>query len=226
MRQEDAAELLQMHVLREEASPTLGHLTISLGQSILTCAHCRQSREPTVEIFRTFEVPIEISGPEVEAPVRFTDVQSAFNAFLTEEPVELRDLCSRCQQNKWTKALRVVALPQVLVLTLKRFKNVKLETGRYAERCVQHLVTPTEVLDFQGHLYDLRSFIVHFGESIQSGHYIALAKHETDTGTWWLYNDNERREATREQVATNASFRRYGQMKSYVLFYEKRPTAQ
>ena len=120
----------------------------------------------------------------------------------------------------------MVAFPQILVLTLKRFKNVQLETGRYAERCVQHQVTPTEVLDFQGHLYDLRSVIVHFGESNHSGHYIALAKHETDTGTWWLYNDNERREAKREQIATADSFRHYGQMKSYVLFYEKQPTAQ
>ena len=53
-----------------------------------------------------------------------------------------------------------------------------------------------------------------------------LAKHETDTGTWWLYNDSERREATPEQLTTTCPFERSGlQMKSYVLFYEKRPAA-
>ena len=120
-----------------------------------------------------------------------------------------------------------MAFPQVLVLILKRYKFVERALGVVdGPYSINHPVATTEVLDVQGHLYDLRSVIVHLGESVHSGHYIALAKHETNTGTWWLYNDAERREATAEQVSTTCRFvRGREQMKSYVLFYEKRAVA-
>ena len=89
-----------------------------------------------------------------------------------------------------------------------------------------HPVATTEVLEFQGHVYELRSVVVHLGDSVESGHYITLAKHETDTGSWWLYNDSERKEASPEQVATTVGYRSWTVMKSYILFYEKRPTTQ
>ena len=113
-----------------------------------------------------------------------------------------------------------------LLLPKPHIRQVELEPGRYARRSVEHPVATSDVLDFQGHQYDLRSVIVHLGTSLHSGHYIALTKHETDTGTWWLYNDANRREATREQVATTGGLRGWKTMKSYVLLYEKRPTVQ
>ena len=220
---EDAGEFLQMHLLQEERCPTLAGLATSHGQSILTCAACHQPRDPTAERFCTFEAPIEISGSDRTETVRYTDVQSAFNAFLSNDYNDFPNPCEHCERTHWVKSLHTVAFPQVLVLTLKRFKSVQVEPGRYAQRCVGHPVATTEVLDFQGHLYDLRSVVVHLGDSIEFGHYIALARHDTNTGTWWLYNDAERKEATREQVATTVGFRHYAVMKSYVLFYEKRP---
>ena len=226
LRQEDAAEFLQMHLLREEASPTLSNLTKSFGKSVLICAHCSRPREATAEEFQTFEVPIELSGPDIEEPIRFTDVQSAFNAFLKDDYNDFQFVCRRCQHNQWTKALHMVTFPELLVLTLKRYRTVQVESGELEQRCVTHTVATTDVLDFQGQLYDLRSVIVHFSDTMNGGHYIALAKHETDTGSWWLYNDAERREASPEQVATTEGFRDYGPMKSYVLFYEKRRMEQ
>ena len=101
---------------------------------------------------------------------------------------------------------------------------MELATGVYdGPHGINHPVETKDVLDFQGQLYDLRSVIVHLGTSVQAGHYFTVARHETNTGTWWLYNDSERKEATPEQVTTTGIWTRSGeQMKSYVLFYEKR----
>ena len=111
-------------------------------------------------------------------------------------------------------------------MTLKRYKFVRLASGSYdGPHGINHSVEATEALDFQGQPYDLRSVVVHLGPSVHAGHYFAVTRHATDTGTWWLYNDAERREATPEQISIVGLWPRTGdQMKSYVLFYEKRAT--
>ena len=156
--------------------------------------------------------------------IAIADVQTAFDAYLADEPVDYELACRQCQHKKYNKGYRATVFPQVLVLTLKRFKFVTLAPGVYdGPHGINHPVETKAVLDFQGQTYDLRSVIGHVGPSIHAGHYFAVARHVTDTGTWWLYNDAERREATPEQVSTVGPWLRTNvQMKSYVLFYEKR----
>ena len=224
LHQEDAAELLIDHFLSAGRCPTLTPITTTMGVQTLRCANCSHPRPPARTEFQSFELAIEIDGPEAGEAVLITDVQSAFNAYLTDDPVEYELACSRCQAHRYNKEFHATMFPQVLVLTLKRFKYVELATGVYdGPHGINHPVETKDVLDFQGQLYDLRSVIVHLGTSVHAGHYFTVARHETNTGTWWLYNDSERKEATPEQVTTTGIWTRSGeQMKSYVLFYEKR----
>ena len=91
---------------------------------------------------------------------------------------------------------------------------------------VNHPVEATQVLDFQGHTYDLCSVVAHLGETVNAGHYVTIAKHATANGSWWIYDDSDCRAATPEQVAANSVYARTRQLlKSYVLFYEKRAQA-
>ena len=80
----------------------------------------------------------------------------------------------------------------------------------------------TETISFKGRVYNLCSVVVHLGKSPRSGHYIAIARHTVANGQWWLYDDANRREARPDEVATTATYRNYGCMKSYVLFYQLR----
>ena len=114
--------------------------------------------------------------------------------------------------------------PQVLLLTLKRFKYVQRPSGAYEPRCVMHPVQTTELLDFQGQGYALRAVVVHLGASLEVGHYVTLAQHRTQTGSWWLYDDAGRKEATADQLATTTSYKNQS-MKSYVFLFEKQATA-
>ena len=61
--------------------------------------------------------------------------------------------------------------------------------------------------------------IVHLGTSQDSGHYVALVRRESTGAPWWLYNDDERRQATPGEVACRDRFHEEA-MKVYVLFYE------
>ena len=89
-------------------------------------------------------------------------------------------------------------------------------------RCLPPRACAPLELRFGDDVYDLRSLVAHLGTDLNSGHYLAIARHDTDNGRWWLYNDKERKEATDAQRSTLTCFRDYRSMKSYVMFYEKR----
>ena len=87
------------------------------------------------------------------------------------------------------------------------------------DQALMHHVHPNLNIQVAGQRYSLRSIIVHLGPSPRSGHYVAITRHVTPTGTWWLYNDEHRREAKPDELVCTAQIN--GQaMKAYVLFYE------
>ena len=63
---------------------------------------------------------------------------------------------------------------------------------------------------------------MHLGTSLDSGHYIAIARHDIDNGKWWVYNDTQRRLATDAEHSTLTIFGHAGAMNSYIMLYEKR----
>ena len=105
----------------------------------------------------------------------------------------------------------------MLVLTLKRWDLL----GDAA--ALLHPVFANPTLMCAGLLYDLYSTVVHLGPSPNSGHYIAVVRHDTDAGVWWIYDDTKRaaRAASWHEVTT---FCEYGgqNMQAYILFYSRR----
>ena len=60
--------------------------------------------------------------------------------------------------------------------------------------------------------------IANLGPSPKGGHYVAVARHVTSTGEWWLYDDSIRRQASDGEVDCTALYNGSA-MKAYVLFY-------
>ena len=76
-------------------------------------------------------------------------------------------------------------------------------------------------LQVAGQGCDLKSSIIHLGSSPDRGHYIAVARHPTSGGDWWLYDDGTRRLASPEEILGEGKYRSISDMKTYVLFYQK-----
>ena len=108
------------------------------------------------------------------------------------------------------------------MISLKRFKTIQRARGVFESHYVQHPVQTPDTLHYGDDLYDLRSLVVHLGTSVNSGHYIAIARHDTDNGKWWVYNDTQRRRATDAERSTLTTFGLSGAMKSYTMLYEER----
>ena len=107
----------------------------------------------------------------------------------------------------------------MLLIQLNRWNRA------HADGALLHPVEANEIVYFHTQPYVLQSVVVHLGERPNSGHYIALARHETNHGTWWLYDDARCVIATLDQIRTTALYpwgRGHVQMKSYVLFYIRR----
>ena len=226
LHQEDAAEALNFHFLEEDSCPSLSRHMLTLGVQTLRCAHCGLARDPVRTEYRGFNVPIEVDDDQ--HPLKFHDVQSAFTEFLAGEPVKYTDYpCAACQSTHYLKAFQATVTPQVLVLNLNRFKYTQLASGEITgPHAINHPVATSDTLTLNDDIYELRSVVVHLGASVHAGHYITIARHDTRNGKWWVYNDAQRREATAAQVATTCLWERtQEQMKSYVLFYERRAPA-
>ena len=124
------------------------------------------------------------------------------------------EACPKCglTNQKHLYEWQSAVAPRVLCLILKRF----LGPGQ----SVLHPVVPDEVLYYGDKSYDLRSVVVHLGDTLDAGHYVAVSNHATPDGDWWLFNDHSRTKATHLQKTTEGSTDGT-QMKSYVAFYEQ-----
>ena len=100
-------------------------------------------------------------------------------------------------------------------MVLNRWANGHSEGG------LLHPVAASRELRLREVQYTLCATVVHLGDSLRSGRYIALARHRTKDADWWLYDDVRRTIATPEQVATTCAYQGMGPMQSYVLFYER-----
>ena len=140
-------------------------------------------------------------------------VQAALDNYFAAEIVECNaEPCTRCGCVRFWKKESVTITPDVLILCLKRWAT--------HETPLLHTVLVTDVITFQGIEYHLRSVIVHLGESAQSGHYITVAKHTTESNSWWIYDDESRREASVDERSTMGTYFQQN-MNSYVITYEK-----
>lgn len=121
------------------------------------------------------------------------------------------DKCTKTQGIKRQFSLPVKSLPKHLCIQLKRgILNKKISTP---------IEIPLEFMLY-GTEYSIKSFIVHEGNSLFSGHYYAYVK--DSSGAWYCYNDTLVEKKEEQDIDTILST---GQVNSitqpYIMFYEQ-----
>ena len=125
--------------------------------------------------------------------------------------------CEKCNKlRNGIKFSRVLALPEMLCVHLKRFRH----DLSYSSKISSPVIFPMTGLDMRQYLhkdckskvstYDLSAVICHHG-TVGSGHYICYAKH-SPTDKWYEYDD---------QIVTQVSAETVQNCEAYVLFYQK-----
>ena len=145
-----------------------------------------------------------------------TTVQEAVGAYMPSVQVTLpAEPCARCRCSSFSKMHEVDRFPRVLQIALNRWAT------HTRGGALLHPVAANPNITFKTQSYSLRSGVIHLGPTPNSGHYIAVSRHDTANGQWWLYDDDRRVEAKPQEVSTLGNYRAFGAMQRYALFYER-----
>ena len=211
--QEDASEFIS-RVLHPHQSPALQDVLRGRWNGSLSCTNpaCGHKRPTTGECFTSLQLPLLApTGLCVQS------VQEALDGFLPDETVQLDECCARCgHSGQFLKTHEMTCFPEVLIVGLNRWT----EPG--VENAVLHSIEASRSVRLKDRSYSLCASVCHLGPNPNSGHYVAVTRHPTRTGEWWLYDDAHRDLATDEQVSTLCSYGPWGPMQCYVLVYERR----
>jgi len=229
--QQDAHEFLR--VLCERLEKENNALVQAFGGKLLSsvkCTGCQAILSNKVEAF---------SDLSVDLPPRY--VVSITRSTMQPRPLRLHDClrsfaraeqllaqstlsCPHCAPAlspapAHAKQLRLLLLPQVLVVHFKRFnwdRQLSLKMSRYVQfplrglRLGDYLVAPHGA--DAAAVFDLACVIVHHGQRIDFGHYTSYCLNSRD-GRWYHFDD-ERVTAVKDEVVARCE--------AYILFYARR----
>lgn len=146
-------------------------------------------------------------------------LHDCMNAFFSADELKGDNMysCEKCNKlRNGVKFSRVLALPEMLCVHLKRFRH----DLSYSSKISSPVIFPLTGLDMRQYLhkdckskvstYDLTAIICHHG-TVGSGHYICYAKH-APTEKWYEFDD---------QTVTQVSAETVQNCEAYVLFYQK-----
>ena len=145
------------------------------------------------EAFTSLDIDIE----------NHASLAAALRTFLNdEETVSLESwACPRCGDTSApAKRNSLHHKPEVLCVQLRRFRTDfrpgvdAVATHTYLKKHVHC----EETLTIEDTHYSQCARIYHKGETLRTGHYYAICRHERPEGPWWYYNDRERRLARPE----------------------------
>lgn len=153
-------------------------------------------------------------GPQVS-------LQDCLSIFFGSDPLEGDNeySCEKCtKRNRGIKYLKILDLPEVLCIHLKRYESVgsaKINT---------HVTFPLTGLDLSPFMsddsevkcpsYDLIACICHHGSALQTGHYTTYALNYHDE-QWYEFDD---------QYVSNVPGNQVENSEAYILFYQKSST--
>ncbi|XP_050420925.1 ubiquitin carboxyl-terminal hydrolase 36 isoform X2 [Adelges cooleyi] len=183
----------------------------------VTCGKCRHV-STTFQHFQDLILDIRQSDT----------VNDALNNYFEKEPLDESYVCERCRrQVAADKKFSIEKAPNVLCIQLKRY-SVGLHgfsSGNKNSKAMQI----NERIDLSKYLFDqhkdrndsrplryrLVSMVIHYGSSLNSGHYTALGL--TPSGSYYYFNDSS---------VSQANFKNYSNSHdSYIIFYELEPSA-
>ncbi|GAB1605677.1 ubiquitin carboxyl-terminal hydrolase 43-like [Argonauta hians] len=164
----------------------------------------------------------------VQQKMGHTSLKDCFYLYTQEE--ELSGDAWRCphcryEQKGAIKLLRLWSLPEILVVHLKRFKQVKMHRNKvdilvdfpmWSLDLSKYLVNPDQwnqdsVDESLRDVYDLFGVCNHYGTML-GGHYTAFSKNPVD-GSWYQFDDTQVKPISKKEVVTKAA---------YLLFYQHR----
>ena len=102
--------------------------------------------------------------------------------------------CPQCKcVGKSTSNKEASYLPEILIISLKRFKNIGPSLTKVIDKCYID-----EILTINDNRFIIRSIIVHIGDGINSGHYVCYCSCPTfnnsdgkiDWNNWYQMNDS------------------------------------
>lgn len=179
------------------------------------CGHCKKIHHN----FETFRV-LDIEIPDNDA-LEGVSVDTCLSKYFEKSIINDDDdagaagsdkwVCDKCNTSaKSLKTCKLVKLPDMLVISIKRFKyNERAERFLKNNACVK----VNDVLDIDEHSisnapsYKLMSFANHMG-NMHGGHYTACCRYEDDS--WYKIDD--------EAVIKTKS---YEDRNAYTIFYQK-----
>ncbi|MED6267044.1 Ubiquitin carboxyl-terminal hydrolase 2 [Characodon lateralis] len=204
---EKARRMWNMYLEREDSKVV--DLFVGQLKSSLTCTVCG-FRSTVFEPFWDLSIPI----PQKNAGgVTLKDCLKLF----TREDVlegEERPTCNKCKaRRKCTKRFIIQRFPQVLVLHLKRFSDMKIRASKlstYVDFPLKDLdLREFSAVSSERPVYNLYAVSNHAGNTL-GGHYTAYCRNPV-LGEWYTYNDSRVSPMSSSQVRSS---------NAYVLFYE------
>ena len=196
--QEDSAEFFR--VVSEQAGLIAG--TAGLEQYELRCRDCG---EACLQGAATF-----MSDLQMQLPTGVRDLQGVvdryFRAAVAPDGLEYQGSawqCPACQSNRlpWRK-LRVRRAPAVLLAAVKRWR-VEIVDGLFVQHKDTTPLTVPELIDVQGHVYQVVATVHHVGAEAEAGHYYAAVR--GSEGDWHVYDDAGVASMPREQLEDEGS---------------------
>lgn len=160
-------------------------------------------------------------------PIKGTTLKECLDGFFEKESMNSAEypFCSKCNASPpTTKQFSLETVPQVLIISLKRFTNLAAPDEEPNIKKITSSITFEEKLSLQTnngvtHKFNLFGIVCQVGE-LSSGHYWAYAKDMTKPRNWYYYNDeSENGPLSHEEiqaVCNQTSEAGY----PYVLFYE------
>lgn len=141
------------------------------------CDACGQKSER----FDTFR-ELQLSFPNSDNQT----TQSLINYYLQPEKMcgENQYHCDNCKRlTDGIRLTKVIEPPTRLILTLKQFRYDPVSQQRTK---ILQRVTLDELIQIENVQYELYASVVHYGSSVDSGHYYTFAKDDLE---WYKFND-------------------------------------
>uniref|UniRef100_A0A182JVQ2 USP domain-containing protein n=1 Tax=Anopheles christyi TaxID=43041 RepID=A0A182JVQ2_9DIPT len=185
------------------------------------CTVCNSTNH-TTETFRSLDLSFPDDSDLSIAGDGSHSVQKLLDYFCSSEKLvgENQYFCDRCQQLRdCERSVAVAVPPQNLILTIKHFRYDQSRNlrAKLMNKILHNEDISLSVTDAAGHCRQLHyrnyAVVVHYGTSMDSGHYYTYA--QDGTGTWFKFNDNYVTECTTSELQNIPS-----PNTPYILFYQ------
>ncbi|XP_053675152.1 ubiquitin carboxyl-terminal hydrolase 35 [Anopheles nili] len=185
------------------------------------CTVCDGSSH-TMETFRSLDLSFPEDNDLAAAEDGTHSVQKLLDYFCSSEKLvgENQYFCDRCQQLRdCERSVTVTDPPQNLILTIKHFRYDQSRNlrAKLMNKILHNEDISLTITDASGHCHQLHyrnyAVVVHYGTSMDSGHYYTYA--QDGTGTWFKFNDNYVTQCTTSELQNIPS-----PNTPYILFYQ------